>query len=455
MQVQENHNQVTSAGEDRGLILPNQMKGEDNKALGLGYLVEEDKLYVLTAINFSRKKRKMRVGQDLLEEEVRGKTPDPLTRRELLSQIAGLYDPIGLVTPLKQKGAILVRKAFQEAGSGKSSRETWDNPLSAGLREEAVKVFEEYVQLSQITFDRSLTPPSWIGKPLGITFSDGSDKSFGAVVYLRWETEEGIQIRLVESKAKLTPLNQKGDPVKAEICGAVFAARLRRHIEKHGRMEIGQWFHLLDSQTVLGAIQRDSYGYQTFFANRVGEIQRSGSVEDWWWIPGDLNISDIITRGATPADLKEESEWQKGPSFLKMPVEEWPKKSAKEVAANAKEGINKIQRKTFTAALTRAQAKMKHPDGKEPVTLIKPSEGEKETRTRRISAGSVIGQLIDVRKFSSLDKLVRVVAWVLRAAKEWKRRTMNPTSHGSKWEVMPSKEERELRTKNCALCWRM
>ena len=327
-QVQENHNQVTSAGEDRVLILPNQMKEEDYKALGVGYLVEEDKLYVLTSINFSKRKRKMRVGQDLLEEEVRGKTPDPLTRRELLSQVAGLYDPIGLVTPLKQKGAILVRKAFQEAGSGESTRETWDNPLTAGLREEAIQVFEEYVQLSQITFDRSLTPPSWIGKPLGITFSDGSDKSFGAVVYLR-ETEEGIQIRLVESKAKLTPLNQKGDPVKAEICGAVFAARLRRHIEKHSRMEIGQWFHLLDSQTVLGAIQRDSYGYQTFFANRVGEIQKSGSVEDWWWIPGDLNISDIIARGATPADLKEESEWQKGPSFLKMPVEEWPKKSAK------------------------------------------------------------------------------------------------------------------------------
>lgn len=39
---------------------------------------------------------------------------NPLTRRALLSQVAGLYDPIGLVMPTKQKGAILVRKAFQE-----------------------------------------------------------------------------------------------------------------------------------------------------------------------------------------------------------------------------------------------------------------------------------------------------------------------------------------------------
>lgn len=274
------------------LILPNQMKEGDSKALGIGYLVEDDKLYVMASINFSRRKKKMRMGQNLQEYEIREKTPNPLTRRELLSQVAGLYDPIGLVTPTKQKGAILVRKAFQEARDGSlETRDTWDEPLSESLREEAIKLFEEYVRLSQITFHRSLTPAGWTGKPWAITFSDGSDKSYGAVVYFRWETEEGIQVRLMESKGKLTPLDQKGEPVKAEICGAVFATRLRRYIEKHSRIEIERWFHLLDSQTVLGAIQRDSYGYQTFFANRVGEIQKSAAVEDWWWIPGDLNIA--------------------------------------------------------------------------------------------------------------------------------------------------------------------
>ncbi len=44
----------------------------------------------------------MRTETDLTEGEVEVKTPNPLTRRVLLSQIAGLYDPIGLVTPVKQ-----------------------------------------------------------------------------------------------------------------------------------------------------------------------------------------------------------------------------------------------------------------------------------------------------------------------------------------------------------------
>ncbi len=266
------------------LTLPNQLREEDNKALGVGYLVQEDELFVMVSINFSRRKKKMRTETDLTEGEVEVKTPNPLTRRVLLSQIAGLYDPIGLVTPVKQKGVIYVRRAFQEAG--KLTKDTWDEPLSDELRGKAIELFKEYARLSRITFRRSLTPSDWRGKPWGITFFDGSCESYGAVLYLRWETSDGVVTRLVESKAKLTPLNQKGDAVKAEVCGAVFATRLKGYVLKHGRLDMEKWFHFIDSQTVLGAIQKESYGFQTFFANRVGEIQKAGPVTDWWWIPG-------------------------------------------------------------------------------------------------------------------------------------------------------------------------
>lgn len=103
-------------GKNRDLLLPNQMREEENKALGVGYLVEEDKLYMMTSINFSKKRKKMRVDQDLIRKDVREKTPDPLTRRELLRQVAGIYGPIDLCTPTKQGGAIVVIKAFHETG---------------------------------------------------------------------------------------------------------------------------------------------------------------------------------------------------------------------------------------------------------------------------------------------------------------------------------------------------
>lgn len=80
----------------------------------MGYLAELDKLYFMTSISFSKKK--VRLGQTLQKEEVRVKTTNPLTRRQLFSQIPSLYNPIGLVVPVKKKGAILFRREFQGTG---------------------------------------------------------------------------------------------------------------------------------------------------------------------------------------------------------------------------------------------------------------------------------------------------------------------------------------------------
>lgn len=185
-------NNETTLSIPKTLVLPNQMRDEESKALGVGYEPVTDKLRVMTSINFSKKRGKMRTGIDLKEDEVRSNTPNPLTRRILLSQVAGFYDPIGLATPAKQKGVMLVRESYQEARIGNPTKDTWDDPLSPKLREAAVRLFEEYVRLEQIKFERSLTPFGAIGRPMGITFSDGSEASYGAVLYLRWETEEGV-----------------------------------------------------------------------------------------------------------------------------------------------------------------------------------------------------------------------------------------------------------------------
>lgn len=53
--------------QSKTIILPNQMRDEDNKALGVGYQVEEDKLYTLTSINFSKRKKKDESGQGFFQ----------------------------------------------------------------------------------------------------------------------------------------------------------------------------------------------------------------------------------------------------------------------------------------------------------------------------------------------------------------------------------------------------
>lgn len=390
--------------------------------------MEEDKLHVMVAINFSRRKKKMRLGQDLPLDQIRAQTPNPLTQRELLSQVSGLYDPVGLVTPAKQKGAILVRRAFQEDKSASSQvRDTWDAALSDNLREDAIKLFEDYTRLGKIKFARALTPFCSSAGPSAVTFSDGSEHAYGAVLYLRWESDQGPIIRLVESKAKLTPLDEKGDAVKAEVCGAVFASHLKKYFELHSRIQVERWYHLIDSQTILGEIQRESYGFQTFFANRIGEIQSSTRIQDWWWIPGPRNIANVITRGAGPQDLDDGSEWHEGPMFLRSPVEEWPIKSAKELAATARENISKLQKKAFVAVVTRAKAK-------DPETKQEPTQGQNQVPVELQRPPIAIHNLVEVRCFSVLARLVRAVAWMWRAAKKY----ISPSQavNKPKWEAV-------------------
>lgn len=62
---------------------------------------------------------------------------------------------------------------------------------------------------------------------------------------------------------------------------------------------------------------------------------------DFW----PKNIADAVTREASPQDLNEDSAWQNGPEFLRLPVDERPVKSAKEIATVARESINKLQKK--------------------------------------------------------------------------------------------------------------
>ena len=58
-------------------------------------------------LNFSPKHRKLRTGPDLNLENVSMKIP--LTKRMILSQINGIYNPLGLSGPFSVRAKILMR----------------------------------------------------------------------------------------------------------------------------------------------------------------------------------------------------------------------------------------------------------------------------------------------------------------------------------------------------------
>ena len=93
--------------------------------------------------------------------------------------------------------------------------------------------------------------------------------------------------------------------------------------------------HVVDNEIVQAMVHRESYGFNTFVANRVGEIRQGTQPNEWVWVEGKpwLNIADIATRGCNPNELDLNSLWQSGPEFLKQPEEEWP------VSREVKKGV--------------------------------------------------------------------------------------------------------------------
>ena len=240
------------------------------------------------------------------------------TKRQCLSTVYSIYDPVGLLTPVTVAAKIILRKVWAAR-----PHIDWDDPLPTEIQRDWDSFRESLDQIRNLTFKRSIKPSD--GEvPVLIFFSDGSQEAYGVAAYIRWKTSGGYVSNLLAAKSRIAPLKII-DVVRLELCGAVLNSRLYVFIKKEmPDVEFNRIYHIVDSEIVKAMINKDSYGFNTFAANRIGEIHRNTKSENWYWIEGKLNIADITTRGCDAAELNEDSTWQNGPDFLKLPESEWP-----------------------------------------------------------------------------------------------------------------------------------
>ena len=178
--------------------------------------------------------------------------------------------------------------------------------------------------MGSISFNRSIKPANTVGNPVLIIFSDGSTEAYGAAAYARWQLQDkSYESRLITAKNRIAPIKTM-DIVRLELAGAVVGKRLRSFIKTEMRIKFDKIYHIIDSEIVKAMISKESYGFNTFAANRIGEIQETTEASEWFWVKGTLNIADWLTRGKLPTNLDSESIWQKGPQFIELPEEEWP-----------------------------------------------------------------------------------------------------------------------------------
>ena len=363
---------------------------ETEKVLGTVWLPKDDKFSFKIKINFANKSQP---SNDTMS------TPLKLTKRTILSKLAGIFDPIGAGAAVLVKSKVAMQELWQLGLN-------WDEEVSPETRKKWVKLFEDINMLNDVKFDRCITPSDVVGDPMLVVFCDASRLAFGTCAYARWKLLDGrFGARFIAAKSRVAPLKELSIP-RLELQAAVLASRLGKSIIEESRLKFESVRYLSDSRVALAWIQGQSRSYKPFVSARVGEIQDNSRPSDWYHCPTDLNVADDVTKGISPQELN--GRWFNGPDFLQLQDDLWPKE----------------------------------------LGSIDTKEVEKERRKIHITCPLTASQpVLNCEDFSSWRKLLRVTAYVFRFVRNvrMKKRRSSSDQETSEGPLTPKEiEEAEM-----------
>jgi hypothetical protein len=271
-------------------------KHAETKTLGLSWNCSEDILkYKLNSIQI----------------------PEKLTKRNMLSVISTIFDPLGLVSPVIVKAKVILQQLWSIQNLG------WDQQVPNDLRIAWVQLIHDLPNINQIQIPRNILRPNV--KTIELHgFADASEKAYGAAIYLKSTNQQGdAQIHLLISKSRVAPLKSQSIP-RLELLAAQLLAQLTNRTLKTLDLTISKKYFWTDSTIVLAWLSQESNLWQTFVANRVAEIQTLTDFNDWNHICSSDNPADIISRGSFASQLQDNDLWWHGPTWLRTTPQYWP-----------------------------------------------------------------------------------------------------------------------------------
>ncbi|XP_075150562.1 uncharacterized protein LOC142224664 [Haematobia irritans] len=227
--------------------------------------------------------------KDIAREDLLGPVNDSpiVTKRQMLSTIARLFDPLGRLSPIVIIAKILMQQLWE-------ANIDWDEAIPPHLLERW-KSFRENLPIIQ-----ELKIPRWV----------------------EFSQDAQVQIHGFCDASEVAPTKKTTIP-KLELCGALLLTNLVKAVAEsfNNGAELHLW---TDSSIVLGWLQKSPQTLKTFVANRVSQIQNFTSVTNWKHVKTEDNPADLGTRGSLPQDLMKSSVWWSGPSWIRTPRNLWP-----------------------------------------------------------------------------------------------------------------------------------
>lgn len=236
-----------------------------------------------------------------------------MTMREVLRQLASVYDPCSLLAPALLPAKIQNQDLWKH-------KYGWNDKLSDMLVNQWYAITEEWGNVT-IEIPRRVVLFNALRYEVH-AFSDAAKRACGVAVYLLSATADDSCCYLVFGKSRLLPLEPPTVP-KAELIGVFLASRAIQYVQKHLKLPLDRKCLWTDSQAVLSWTLTDPSNQPVFVANRVVEIQKSKDTEIGF-VRTDQNPADLASRGLTLSQLKTSVLWWQGPWWLRASSTEWP-----------------------------------------------------------------------------------------------------------------------------------
>ncbi|XP_055615030.1 uncharacterized protein LOC129761337 [Toxorhynchites rutilus septentrionalis] len=250
----------------------------------------------------------------------------PITKRIVLSDIARLFDPLGLVGPMVVQAKLFMQELWREG-------KTWDDEPNDSAQRKWIEFHDNLEGLGKLSVPRWVTATSSVVSLELHGFCDASTHAYGACIYVRAVSTNGdIFTNLLTAKSKVAPLgNSMRNPTvclpRLELSAALLLSHLFEKVESSVNLQV-KCFFWTDSTIVYYWLSSSPSRWKTFVANRVSEIQQLTARGIWGHVPGLENPADIVSRGMSPEELKDFTAWCNGPDWLRQPSRFWPSISA-------------------------------------------------------------------------------------------------------------------------------
>ena len=296
------------------------------------------------------------------------------TKRNVVSVVSRFYDPIGLVTPITIRFKTFIQTLCETAGN-------WDQPLTGGTLSKWQSLVTELKDGQLITIPRyyfhDVTGEVISYELCG--FCDASTRAYAAVIYLVIKTSTDRFVRFVTSKTRVAPTQAQSIP-RLELLSALLLARLVRSVSNslESQLTLNPPRCFTDSRVALYWIRGNNKEWKQFVQNRAIEIRKLVPPKHWSYCRSQDNPADIPSRGNSPRELTHNKLWWSGPDWLNL------------------QEMNTTEESEMPA---------------ECVTEMKVSTHSLLTSN---SSTVKLEQFISCENYSSLSKLLRVTAYVIR-----------------------------------------